>query len=318
MRVLIGPYNTAGGAYRLARALRAEGIDAESAGVVRPRLGVLQWKADRELPARWDSPRWRRHLATFTHFIQWSGLSLAAPGRWFDQERLPGKEAIVATGSELRQPLIHKTLDPASPFGDDDLTRKLVAYSARWLARHHSRPLPLFVHNADLMDYAPGTWLPIIGSPMSADPPFQRKRPRILYAPTSGVLKGASYVDALEQDGFDLIHPPALLPPEEFKQLLTDADILIGGLCIGDYGHTEVQAMASGRLVITNIADRVVKRMPGRPPFVYATPDTLAGVIRDVLANRDHYREVAAQGPAFWEQYHDGRYSVAQLGGFLT
>lgn len=315
MRVLLGPYNTAGGAYRLAKALRAHGIDAESAAVARPKLGVLQWKADREI--RWEGRRWQQHLETFTHFLMWSGLSLKGRGRWFDQDTLPGHEAIVATGSELRQPLVHKTLDAASPYGDDVLSRKLIRTSRRWLARYRRRPLPLFVLNADLLDYAPGTWLPIIGSPMEAPPIFQRQRPKILYAPTNRLLKGAKYVDALEQKGFDLIHPERMLSPETMKELLRDADMLIGGLCIGDYGHTEVQALATGRLVITNIAERVVERMPARPPFVHATPDTLASVIADVLDNRDHYRTVAESGREFWERYHDGRYSVQQLQGFL-
>ena len=314
MRALLGPYNTAGGAYRLAQALREHGIDAESAAVPRPRLGVLQWKADREI--RWDG-RWQRQLKSFTHFLLWSGLTLRARSRWFDQETLPGKEAIVCTGSELRQPLIHKMLEPASPYGDDALSQKLIATSASWMARYNRRPLPLFVLNADLLDYAPGTWLPIVASPMSAPAPFQRQRPKILYAPTNGLLKGAQYVEALERKGFDLIHPDQMVSPERMKELLVDADILIGGLCIGDYGHTEIQALASGRLVITNIAERVVERMPARPPFVHATPDTLASVIAEVLDNRDHYRTVAQSGVDFWQHYHDGRYSVEQLRGFL-
>ena len=40
-------------------------------------------------------------------------------------------------------------------------------------------------------------------------------------------------------------------------------------------------------------------------------------VLRDIVARPDHYRAVAAQGPAFAAAVHDGRLSAAALAGFL-
>ena len=317
MRVLLGPYNTAGGASRLSKALRDAGIDAESAAVDRSRARPLYWPPDRLLPPRWEGRAWDRHLATFTHFLLWSGLSLKGHNRWFDQDSFP-KAAVVATGSELRLPLVHKQLEPYSPFGDDALSQKLIVYSARFHQRFVRNPLPLFVLNAGMIDYRPSTWLPIIADPVSAPPPLIRKRPVVLYAPTNGLLKGAQYVDALEPDGYDFHRPDGLISPAEMEQAIADCDILIGGLCLGDFGHTETQGLAAGKLVVANLSPRVVGHMPEGPPFVHATPDTLASVLADVVANRDKYRPLAAQGVEWWDKYASGPFSVQQLGGFLT
>lgn len=318
-KVMLGPINTAGSAFRLAAALRAHGIEAESAAIDDSNGRPLLWPADRRLPRRWNGPGWDRHLRTFTHVLLWSGLSIRRRGHWFDQDRVFGEAAIVATGSEFRRPLVHKKLEAWSPFGGDALSRRLVAYSAQWHQRLKRRPYPVYVHTAEMLDYGRATWMPIIGYPMPIRPLLKRSRPVVFFAPTNSLLKGGKYVAALNTDDFELQYPTAngLVTPQVVDEGLTESDMLIGGLVLGDYGLTEIQGMAAGRVVIGNISDRVLRRMPEPPPIVHATPDTLQAVIADVLANRDRYRAFAERGPAFVERYHDGRYSVAQLRGFL-
>lgn len=320
MRVLLGPINTAGSALRLAEALRREGIDAESAAVDDSNGRPLLWPADRRLPRHWQSPAWDRHLATFTHFLLWSGLSIRRSRHWFDEDVLPGKAAIVATGSEFRLPRIHKKLQPWSPYGTDALSQKLIIYTARWHRRLRRRPLPVFVHTPGMTDYGPSTWMPIIGYQLPQKPLLKRRRPIVFYAPTNGLLKGAKYVTALQPDGYELVYPSAngLIPPPDVDRALVESDILIGGLVLGDYGLTEIEGMAAGRLVLANVGERVRSKMPAPPPIVHVTPDTLADTLADVLANRDKYRAIAEQGPGFVEKYHDGRYSVMQLRSFLN
>ena len=320
MRVLLGPINTAGSALRLADALRREGIEAESAAVDDSNGRPLLWPADRRLRRRWNGPAWDRHLATFTHFLLWSGLSIRRPHRWFDEDVLPGKAAIVATGSEFRIPGVHQQLEQWSPYGDDALSQKLITYTARWHRRLRRRPLPVFVHSPGMTDYGKSTWLPIIGYQLPQKPLLKRRRPVVFYAPTNGLLKGARYVNDLKPDGYDLVYPTAggLIPPPDVDRGLVESDVLIGGLVLGDYGLTEIEGMAAGRLVLGNVGERVRSKMPAAPPIVHVTPDTLADTLADVLANRDKYRAIAEQGPAFVEKYHDGRYSVMQLRGFLN
>lgn len=319
MRVLLGPINTAGSALRLAEALRKHGIEAESAAVDDSGGRPLLWPADRRLPLRWYSLDWDRHLRTFTHFLLWSGLSIRRPRHWFDEDRLPGKAAIVATGSEFRLPLVHKKLERWSPYGTDALSQKLIRYSERWHRRLLRRPLPVFVHTAGMTDYGSSTWMPIIGYPLPNRPLLKRRRPVVFYAPTNALLKGGKYVSALDPEGYELVYPTAngLIRPDDVDRGLVESDILIGGLVLGDYGLTEIEGMAAGRLVLANVGERVRSKLPESPPIVHVTPDTLASTLADVLANRDRYRAIAARGPAFVDRYHDGRYSVAQLRRFL-
>jgi hypothetical protein len=317
MRVICGPVNTAGSAYRLAHALRREGIEAESAAIAySARRTPLTWPVDHLLPNRWATPDHRRYLARFTHSILWSGLSLRRPGRWFDEDQPVGREAVLTVGSELRVPGVHRRLEPWSPFGDDALSQRLVPYAARFHRRLARRKVPLFVHTWGMLDYADAVVLPIIGDPLSVGPLLRRKRPLVLYAPTNGLLKGARHVEATDWAGFELVRP-ALLQPAEMEASIRDCDIVLGGMVLGDYGLTEIQGMAAGRLVIANVGERVRAKMPEDPPIVHATPDILGSVIADVLANRSRYREIAARGPEFVERWHDGRYSVAQLRPFL-
>ena len=317
MRVICGPVNTAGSAYRLAHALRREGIDAESAAIAySARRTPLTWPVDHLLPNRWATPDHRRYLARFTHSILWSGLSLRRPGRWFDEDQPVGREGVLAVGSELRLPAVHRRLEPWSPFGDDAFSKKLLLYAARFHRRLARRRVPLFVHTWGMLDYATSIVLPIIGDPMPIGPLLERKRPLALYGPTNGLLKGSRHVEAIDWAGFELSRP-ALLQPAEMANAIGDADILLGGLVLGDYGLTEIQGMAAGRLVVANVGPRVRSKMPEDPPIVHATPDTLAAVVADVLANRERYREIAARGPGFVERWHDGRYSVSQLRPFL-
>lgn len=282
----IGPVNTAGQASRLAAALRLSGVPAESWS---PRAHRLGFPVDR-LGA----------MGRYSHVISWTGVPLAHP-----------RVADAFQGSELRVPSVHRDLEPWSPFGDDEFTRDL----ERRLRK--PRAVPTFVATADLIDYAPDArWLPVIADPIAGGPVLAG-RPRVLFAPSSGVLKGAAYVDALDVPEVELLRP-AWMPPAEFAALLASVDVVIGGLVLGDYGVTEVQGMAAGRVVVGNVAARVRARLPEACPIVQADPSTLASVLRDIAARPEHYRAVAAAGPGYASRWHDGRHSVAALGEFLS
>ncbi|MDO9589802.1 MAG: hypothetical protein Q7J04_01500, partial [Microcella sp.] len=52
-------------------------------------------------------------------------------------------------------------------------------------------------------------------------------------------------------------------------------------------------------------------------PMVSATPATLKVALRDMIANPAPYRELAAKGPAFVNEAHDGRATADTLRQFL-
>jgi hypothetical protein len=53
-------------------------------------------------------------------------------------------------------------------------------------------------------------------------------------------------------------------------------------------------------------------------PIVEATPGTLVEVVEELLDDRDAARDVAAAGPSYVRENHDGRRSAAALAPFLT
>jgi hypothetical protein len=80
--------------------------------------------------------------------------------------------------------------------------------------------------------------------------------------------------------------------------------------------------MAAGRIVLSFVGESVrarARELTGRePPIVEATPGTLVEVIDKLLGDRDAARDIAAAGPSYVSENHDGRRSAAALAPFLT
>lgn len=321
MRVGIGPTNAAGQGYRLAVALRGAGIAAESFGIEDQHPAPLQFQVDRTLTREeWGSPAWCEYVDGFSHLLMWNGLSPYAPHRWWVHELdRPARKAAVFRGSELRVPAVHRTLEPWSPFRRKSALRSQLEARNAWLRARLAEYVPeAYVATLEMLDYLPSAgWLPIIADPAEGRPVLDRRRPVVLHFPTNGQLKGAAHVDALPLDDIDL-RRPALMAPDQALAAIADADVVIGGLVLGDYGGTEIQAMAAGRVVVGNVSPRVRDRLPEACPIVQADPATLRSVLHDIVVRPEHYHEIAARGPAFHARFHDGRFSVAQLAGFLA
>jgi hypothetical protein len=104
---------------------------------------------------------------------------------------------------------------------------------------------------------------------------------------------------------------------ERMPGVIADADIVLDQFRLGSYGVAACEAMAAGRLVVGHVRPAVRVRIQaetGLPlPIVEATPDTLHDVIRDLLRDRDHARELAAAGPPFVAAVHSGARSAAVL-----
>ena len=103
--------------------------------------------------------------------------------------------------------------------------------------------------------------------------------------------------------------------------LYREADIVLDQFRIGDYGVAACEALAGGRLVISSVSREsraAVRAATGSDlPIVEAPAGELDRVLREVLAERERFRSVAQAGPAFVEDLHDGRRSVAVLDRFL-
>jgi hypothetical protein len=76
--------------------------------------------------------------------------------------------------------------------------------------------------------------------------------------------------------------------------------------------------MATGRLVVANVSDRVRGRLSAELPIVQATPDTLDEVLEDVIARRANHAALAAAGRRHAERFHSGAHSAGTLLAFLS
>jgi glycosyltransferase involved in cell wall biosynthesis len=340
--VLFLPTNTAGQAWAWAKALEAhyEGVTTEV--IERERESPFRFASDRRFLAKESaSPGFMleemSNLLGKTHAIIEGGHSMfgSLPERsfWDDLGLYEGARVLVALvfhGSDIRDPDKHAAEMEYSPYKADSLYRidselilKIRAIVQRLSYEIRKFDGPVFVSTPDLMDYLPrARWLPQVVDLKFWDPAPIRigeRRPRVVMVPSSNVLKGSAYADAvcwqLHEAGLINYQPLRSVSPRQMGKAITRADIVIDGLVLGAYGTTAVEGMATQRLVISNV-ERVVDRVE-QLPIVNADPGTLESTLLDITENPDRFRLLAEQGRAYVERYHDGSYSVIQLAAFL-
>jgi glycosyltransferase involved in cell wall biosynthesis len=187
-----------------------------------------------------------------------------------------------------------------------------------------------FVSTLDLLDYAPrAIWCPgvvDVDAWATDTVALERLVPVVVHAPSKGKLKGSQLVDPimeeLDRRGIVEYRRIERVQPQHMPAVYKDADIVIDQFTMGIYGVAACEAMAAGRVVVSFVGDTVRARAraaTGRElPVVEATPATLVEVIEKVLDDRDAARDIAAGGPSYVRENHDGRRSAAALAPFLT
>jgi hypothetical protein len=143
----------------------------------------------------------------------------------------------------------------------------------------------------------------------------------VVHIPSNPFLKGSAAADAalgrLHDAGRIEYRRLEGIAPGRVPGLVADADVVLDQLVLGCYGVMAVQAMCAGRLVVAHVAEHVRARLPAGLPVVESGPADVEAVIDQVLAERERYRSVAAEGPGYAAELHDGRRSAAVLGAFL-
>lgn len=343
-RLLIGPRNFAGQGDRWARAAeRNDGVGAVS--MQAGDNGGLDFPVDyRVQDAIYTNNRpWglaQRNAVGdgFSHVLIEAASSLF--GAAFD--KVVARETawlgtrgvtvgMIAHGTDIRLPSRHAELDEWSPFRT--APRDWVAQrEAR--ARSNHRILdrvgaPLFVSTPEMLLDRPGsTWLPIV---VDADrwysdvPVLRGGSPVVVHAPTNPIVKGTALIEPIVQE----LHEAGELdyrriirvPSSQMPGLFHGADVVLEQFALGMYSVTSVEAMAAGRIAVAHVHDQVrehVRSVTGlEVPVVEATPATIREVLRDIRDRPDHYRDIAAAGPAFVHAVHDGALSARVLAPFL-
>lgn len=349
-RLVVGPLNTAGQGERWAAA--AETLPGTSARAMslerRGRAGVSygypsHWHLSRAAQLRGMRPHRARVLGTgrhpgATHVLDesaWAVLDDPYERRItqdLDELRAAGIEvAVVIHGSELRDLRRHAAAYPHSPFrGEwDERWQRLQATVERTRAvvdELRGGGVPVFVTTPDMLEHVPGaTLLPVTAdvdrfAPGASRPLLERDRPVVLHAPTNPRLKGTEAVEEvltrLQEEGLVVYQRLTGVRNAEMPDFVADADVVVDQVVLGNVGTLAAESMAAGRLVVGHVAGPVRERTPGLP-VVEADPDTLEDVLRDVVTHRDGYRGLAARGPSWAREHHDGRAAARALSPWL-
>jgi glycosyltransferase involved in cell wall biosynthesis len=342
-RLAIGPMNAAGQAWVWARAVEAAGAAAAAEVFQVDDGSVYEFQTDHLISTRdWSSLDWQlrqtqRILSRFTHVLFEFGRPMLgrlqsqhfdADARMMAAHRIA--TGIICHGSDVRDPDLHASLEPHSPFRTcDPALRSSFAGRTKQLRQMiREVGLPAFVTTIGLLDSVPhATWLPLALDlarlPPRAAAPGQTSGPlRVGHFPTNGLFKGSGAVDAvcerLQDDGLITYQRLSGVSRREIPANLEQIDVLIDGVVLGDYGVLACEAMAVGTPVVGNVSDRVRDRLPQSLPIVDADPDTLDHVLRRLVNDRDQLPALSRAGRDYVTSVHDGRASVAVLRGFLS
>lgn len=344
VRLYIGPVNFAGQGTAWARATeRLPGVAAHASQFRAP--GMPVFPADTVVPLniyrfsrRWQRREFEAVARHYTHVL----LEAARPlfGPLFDDDPIAEVAALrergiqvglISHGSDLRDPDRHGAIDEWSPFADGKWDREpeYRRQTALHRALLRATDAPLFVSTPELLlDWSPSTLLPLVVEQQrwaTDTPVLSGPVPRVVHVPSSAYVKGTPLIEqtmrALHNEGLVEYRQVTGVPFAEMPALIGGSDIVLEQFRTGTYSVAAVEALAAGRLVIAHLHDQVrqaVRDASGLEiPIVSATPATLEGVLRDILARPEHYRALAAQGPAFAAAVHDGAHSAAVLADFL-
>jgi len=172
------------------------------------------------------------------------------------------------------------------------------------------------VHVASLprWDVLPLTAYPIDTRPIDPVPPSVEGPVRIVHSANHRGAKGTDFlvgaVERLRAEGqpveLDLIER---VPNSEALARVAAADIYVDQLLFG-YAMAALEAMALGKVVISGIEDTPDYRLFRRYsyldecPIVPASPETIADVLRDLIARRDQWRQIGSASREFVERRH--------------
>ena len=344
-RLIIAPVNYAGQAFEWCRAVERFGSSIGAQNMMIRMPGDFRHQADYVVPVgayaasgAWHR-RWSRHvMSRATHVIveaqkQPLGAILHDDTRaQIGRIREAGIQvAMLCHGSDIRLPSRHAQRESDSPFADpsDRVTTQLEANATRNARLLASLDLPLFVSTPDLLvDVPAATWVPVVvrAAPWAcSDAPMARPVPVVVHVPSSAWIKGSELIEptmrALHDRGLIEYRRLEGVPHEQMPDMYRGADIVLEQFRIGNYGVAACEAMAAGRVVVGYVNQQVrgvVAEQTGRSlPIVQSRASEIEAVVLGLLEDRGGARTIAAAGPEFVREVHDGRLSAAALAPFL-
>ncbi|MER3387429.1 MAG: glycosyltransferase [Microcella pacifica] len=340
-RVLIGALNTAGQAHRWAQAIS---LVPGTIGVSLSRLDTgFHFDVDIAVPSAvaMTSHDWQRKHArvrgfSATDVVIESGLPIFGPAFGWSLrrevralQRRGIRVVVVCHGSDVRDVRALNARNPHSPYLLPQFEPLLPAMQRRAAERRRvirTTGVPVLgsTHGV-LIDMPEASWVPVVVDPASwatdAQPFAHNDPPLVVHAPSQAGIKGSEQVDAvltaLAGEGLVRYERLAGAAHDDVRRVYRRADIMVDSLRTGGFGVAACEAMAAGRLVVSNVAEvyrRDLHEKYGLElPIVQADPTTLASVLRACIAAPESSRSIAARGPAYVGALHDGRESARRI-----
>lgn len=338
IRLYISPTNYAGQAFMWARAVEnfKSGIGASNLEIRIP--GGYQFESDAEvdMPIFNTSNKWADQ--EYSRAIEFSHVLIEAErpmfGVKFNQnlekeiQKLREENISVAFmchGTDVRDPDLHSSLTPWSPYIEDPRTVFLREDVIKNKALIHKMSLPVFVSTPDLLlDIPTAYWCPVvidIEKFVSNRSSFSSPTPLVVHLSSNPHQKGTLLImpilEKLKREALIDFEVVTSAKSSEIPELLDRADIVLDQFRSGSYGTAACEAMAAGRVVIGHVIPQVreaVQNLTGLSlPILEATPDTLEIVLREVVLKQDWSKLVEVQGRDFVSAIHSGGYSARQL-----
>lgn len=137
----------------------------------------------------------------------------------------------------------------------------------------------------------------VMKPPAISAPATRSSTLRVGHFPNHGFFKGTAYlqkaVGVLQAEGLpielDLISG---VPHAEVIERMQSIDVLVDQLISGAFGLTALEAMAQGKPVICHLRPGVALADLDNCPIIRAEPDTIADVLRSLVAQRDGLSKV--------------------------
>lgn len=343
-RLLIGPVNSAGQAFRWAEAVRQAWPDVGAIAMQGNRPGAFAPPVDLSVPVAvyLRSEAWHAAFASYlekqTHIIWESGsplLGRASPDPGVEIAELGARGvhgALIFHGSDIRPPHRHAEASRWSPFRDaGGPVRALTETAAANAALIERAQVPVFVSTPDLLEWVPqATWCPVAIDPapwrgIASTRTPAAGRPVVAHAPTQRWLKGTDHIEPmlrrLDAEGVIEYRRIEAIPHASMPAFLSGADIVLDQFLLGSYGVAACEALAAGRLVMGHVDDATRERVREATgfdiPVHEATVESLEAELRRASADPAAFDAARAAGPSFVDAVHDGRRSAAALAPFL-
>lgn len=345
-RVLIAPTNFAGQGHAWAAALTRQGPGGAVnwAFLAGPGFG---FKADYIQPISVNSASGRFQSAQFARVADHCQAVVIESG-WPLFGRLFGysaaREALALEtvglavaalwhGSDIRLPSEHRAAHPLSPYALPELRSRAAELESTALRHRRSMlhlGLPQLVSTPDLLDQVKdAAWCPVVVNPdvfaagraEGAAPILAGGRPKVVHIPSDPLVKGTDLVDPVlrrlaDAGRIEYIRAEGLTAAEVLA-LYARADVVADQFRMGIYGVAAAEAMALGRLVVSDVDQSVRASVAERTGLVLPIEQTpaqdLAERLEQMIRDPVPFRALAARGPAFAAAVHSGARSAAAL-----